>query len=89
VAWPIANIDQAARLLFGRRGNARTQLGKTFQVINPKPDFPILLGRQLLGQPPTNADVSKVIDDGTKNIPARPGHELRLGCWHLCHKGSP
>ena len=89
VAWPMANIDQAALLLFGRRGNVRTQLGKTFEMINPEPDFPILLGRQLLCQPPTNADVSEVIDDGTKNIPSRPGHGLRLGGWHLGHQGSP
>ena len=89
VAGPMPNIDRAALLLIGLRGNVRTQLGKTFEMINPKPDFAILLGRQLLCQPPTNADVSEVIDDGTKNIPARPGHGFRLGGWHLGHEGSP
>jgi hypothetical protein len=42
-----------------------------WQVVNPQSDLPTMLGNQLPGQSPANADVTVVVDNPAKDVPMK------------------
>jgi hypothetical protein len=42
-----------------------------WQVVNPQSDLPTMLGNQLPGQAPANADVTVVVDNPAKDVPMK------------------
>ena len=54
----------------------RTQPGKGGQIIDPQPYRLLVLGHQLSGQTPGDADVAIVVDHSTEDIPLTVWHPL-------------
>ena len=60
VRVPAVNVDLGEMLLVSTRGNGRTELSETLQLIDPQADLSRMFTCQLLSQPPASADVTSV-----------------------------
>ncbi len=78
LAGPAANIDAFVHLLISLRAGRRTQPGEGIQVVHPQPHPLAVLGSQLTGQAPGDADVTEVIHDRAENVPTRPDRQSML-----------
>ena len=76
LSGPVPNLDGTKHLLRFMGLNRGVHPRECLQVIDPQADGKTMFVAQLSCQTPTDANVSKVVDDGTKNIPGFHGAEV-------------
>jgi len=70
---PLLNFHATGNLHRQERVNFRVNLLKTDQVVRPETNLEIMLGDQLTGEPPTDADIAVIINYGAEDVPAWQG----------------
>jgi hypothetical protein len=69
----LSNLDRIPGLDWIDAIDLRFDERQRFQVVDPQPDGEMMFFRKLAGESPANADVSKIVDDVAKDVPALHG----------------
>ncbi|BAP79024.1 hypothetical protein MT1_1846 [Pseudomonas sp. MT-1] len=66
----MTHLDTFMPLLIGGGAAARTKPSEGIEIIDPQPHALAVLCHQLPRKPPGHADVTVIVDDDAKDVPA-------------------